>query len=68
LIITKNEPEIVVDKEVTQFVYLLLNKDSPSHRHLQDLLILFDFNVPATRDIIETISLLARMARFMLPT
>ena len=27
--------------------------------------ILFDFNVPATRDITETISLLARMARFV---
>jgi uncharacterized protein YjbI with pentapeptide repeats len=28
--------------------------------------ILFDFNVPATRDITETISLLARMARFII--
>jgi hypothetical protein len=27
--------------------------------------IMFDFNVPATRDISETISLLARMARFV---
>ena len=27
--------------------------------------ILFDFSVPATRDITETISLLARMARFV---
>jgi hypothetical protein len=27
--------------------------------------ILFDFNVPATRDITETVSLLARMARFI---
>jgi hypothetical protein len=27
--------------------------------------ILFDFNTPATRDITETISLLARMARFV---
>jgi hypothetical protein len=27
--------------------------------------ILFDFDVPATRDITETISLLARMARFI---
>ena len=29
------------------------------------LSILFDFEVPATRDITETISLLARMARFV---
>jgi hypothetical protein len=28
--------------------------------------ILFDFSVPATRDITETVSLLARMARFLL--
>src|SRR5262249_37662728 len=28
--------------------------------------ILFDFNIPATRDITETISLLARMARFII--
>src|SRR5262249_49137896 len=27
--------------------------------------ILFDFDVPATRDITETVSLLARMARFI---
>jgi hypothetical protein len=30
--------------------------------------ILFDFSVPATRDITETISLLARMARLLWPT
>ena len=28
--------------------------------------IMFDFNVPATRDITETVSLLARMARFII--
>jgi hypothetical protein len=28
----------------------------------------FDFDVPATLDITETVSLLARMARFIMPT
>jgi hypothetical protein len=35
-------------------------------RNRDYLPILFDFNVPATRDITETISLLARMARFII--
>src|SRR5262249_30000020 len=34
-------------------------------RNRDYLPILFDFEVPATRDITETISLLARMARFV---
>jgi hypothetical protein len=35
-------------------------------RKRQYLPILFDFSVPATRDITETVSLLARMARFII--
>jgi Pentapeptide repeats (8 copies) len=35
-------------------------------RNRDYLPILFDFNVPATRDITETVSLLARMARFII--
>ena len=40
-----------------------LREELREHDYLQ---ILFDFNVPATRDITETISLLAHMARFII--
>jgi uncharacterized protein YjbI with pentapeptide repeats len=40
-----------------------LREELRKHNYLP---ILFDFNVPATRDITETISLLARMARFII--
>jgi hypothetical protein len=40
-----------------------LRKELRKHNYLP---ILFDFNVPATRDITETVSLLARMARFII--
>jgi uncharacterized protein YjbI with pentapeptide repeats len=39
-----------------------LREELRKHNYLP---ILFDFNVPATRDITETVSLLARMARFI---
>ena len=40
-----------------------LREELRKHNYLP---ILFDFNVPATRDITETVSLLARMARFVI--
>jgi uncharacterized protein YjbI with pentapeptide repeats len=40
-----------------------LREELRKHHYLP---ILFDFNVPATRDLTETISLLARMARFII--
>ena len=40
-----------------------LRKELRTHNYLP---VLFDFTVPATRDITETISLLARMARFII--
>ena len=40
-----------------------LRDELRKHKYLP---ILFDFAVPATRDITETVSLLARMARFII--
>jgi hypothetical protein len=67
---------ITVDNiEVAQFIYLLLHNEKirdvidalrDELRKRDYLPILFDFAVPATRDITETVSLLARMARFII--
>jgi uncharacterized protein YjbI with pentapeptide repeats len=61
---------------ITSKVVLILGRFTAERKAVLDALreelrkrnylpILFDFNVPATRDITETISLLARMARFV---
>ena len=93
MIITKNEPEIAVDKEVARSstccltkirqvidpskAVLILGRFTDERKAVLDAVreelrkhdyvpILFDFAVPATRDITETVSLLARMARFII--
>jgi hypothetical protein len=61
---------------VTSKVVLILGRFTPERKVVLDAIreelrrrayvpILFDFDVPATRDITETVSLLARMARFI---
>jgi hypothetical protein len=61
---------------ITSKVVLILGRFTDERKAVLDALreelrkrnylpILFDFSVPATRDITETISLLARMARFV---
>jgi hypothetical protein len=58
-------------------VVLILGRFTPERKAVLDAIreelrrrayvpILFDFDVPATRDITETVSLLARMARFII--
>jgi len=62
---------------ITSKVVLILGRFKDERKAVLDVLreelcnrnylpILIDFNVPATRDITETVSLLARMARFMI--
>ena len=62
---------------ITSKVVLILGRFTDERKAVLDALreelrkrdylpILFDFDVPATRDITETISLLARMARFII--
>jgi hypothetical protein len=62
---------------ITSKVVLILGRFTDERKAVLDALrkelrkrdylpILFDFNVPATRDITETVSLLARMARFII--
>jgi hypothetical protein len=61
---------------ITSKVVLILGRFTSERKAVLDALreelrkrdylpILFDFEVPATRDITETVSLLARMARFV---
>jgi uncharacterized protein YjbI with pentapeptide repeats len=65
----------VIDS-ITSKVVLILGRFTNERKTILDALreelrkrdylpILFDFNVPSTRDITETVSLLARMARFI---
>jgi hypothetical protein len=65
-----------VIETITSKVVLILGRFTDERKAVLDALreelrrrnylpILFDFNVPATRDITETVSLLARMARFV---
>jgi hypothetical protein len=66
-----------VIETITSKVVLILGRFTDERKAVLDALreelrkhnylpILFDFDVPATRDITETVSLLARMARFII--
>src|SRR5262249_3092700 len=72
----KNEKVRDVIDTITSKAVLILGRFTDERKAVLDALreelrnrnylpILFDFNVPARRDITETISLLARMARFI---
>ena len=71
-----NEKIRAVIDTVTSKVVLILGRFTPERKAVLDALreelrlrgyvpILFDFDIPAGRDITETVSLLARMARFI---
>jgi uncharacterized protein YjbI with pentapeptide repeats len=75
-LLLRNEKIRDVIDTVTSKVVLILGRFTPERKAVLDAIrdelrrrayvpILFDFNVPATRDITETVSLLARMARFI---
>jgi hypothetical protein len=75
LMLNNQKVRDVIDT-ITSKVVLILGRFTEERKVVLDALreelrkrnylpILFDFNVPATRDITETISLLARMARFI---
>ena len=72
-----NEKIRDVINTITSKVVLILDRFTDERKSVLDAIreelrkrdylpILFDFNVPATRDITETVSLLARMARFII--
>jgi uncharacterized protein YjbI with pentapeptide repeats len=72
-----NEKIRDVINTITSKVVLILGRFTDERKSVLDAIreelrkrdylpILFDFNVPATRDITETVSLLARMARFII--
>jgi hypothetical protein len=76
LIVDNQKIRNVIDT-ITSKVVLILGRFTAERKAILDALreelrkrdylpILFDFNVPATRDITETVSLLARMARFII--
>jgi uncharacterized protein YjbI with pentapeptide repeats len=71
-----NEKLRDVIETITSKVVLILGRFAPERKAVLEAIrgelrrrayvpILFDFDVPATRDITETVSLLARMARFI---
>jgi hypothetical protein len=75
LLLTNEKIRHVIDT-ITAKAVLILGRFTPERKAVLDALreelrrrdylpILFDFDVPAGRDITETISLLARMARFI---
>jgi Pentapeptide repeats (8 copies) len=75
----KNQKVREVIDTITSKAVLILGRFTAERKVVLDALreelrkrnylpILFDFEVPATRDITETVSLLARMARSSLPT
>jgi hypothetical protein len=72
-----NQKIRAVIETITSRAVLILGRFTPERKAVLDALrdelrrrnylpILFDFDVPATRDITETVSLLARMARFVI--
>jgi hypothetical protein len=76
LLLNNQKIRDVIDT-ITSKVVLILGRFTPQRKAVLDALreelrrrdylpILFDFDKPASRDITETISLLARMARFVL--
>jgi hypothetical protein len=76
LMLNNQKVRDVIDT-ITSKVVLLLGRFTDERKAVLDALreelrkrdylpILFDFSVPATRDITETVSLLARMARFII--
>jgi uncharacterized protein YjbI with pentapeptide repeats len=76
-LLLNNEKIREVIDTITSKVVLILGRFTEERKTVLDALreelrkrdylpILFDFNVPTTRDITETVSLLARMARFII--
>jgi hypothetical protein len=75
LLLNNAEIRDVIDT-ITSKVVLILGRFTPERKVILDALrnalreynyspILFDFEIPGSRDITETVSLLARMARFV---
>src|SRR3954449_3077457 len=76
-LLLRNEKIRAVIDTITSKGVLILGRFTPGRKAVLDALrqelrkrdylpILFDFDAPATRDITETVSLLARMARFII--
>jgi hypothetical protein len=76
LLLSNEKIRSVIDT-ITSKVVLILGRFTPERKAVLDALreelrkrdylpVLFDFDKPASRDITETVSLLARMARFVL--